>query len=88
MEPAEGGRVKRDSEDESDDRRFEPKRMFHDVGPAIAEADYQPRVYGIAEQTLATAFIKMKRDYGGPLVGGPAGVGATDRDCRARSRNH
>jgi hypothetical protein len=40
---------------------------MQDNGPAIADADYRPRIYGIPEQTWAAAFIKMKRDYGGPL---------------------
>lgn len=55
------------SEDEPTDRRLKPLHMFGDIGPAIADADYQPRIYGNPEQSLATAFIKMKRDYGGPL---------------------
>jgi len=52
---------------DDDDRRLRPLHMFGDVGPAIAEADYQPRVYGIPEQTLAAAFNEMKQDYDGPL---------------------
>jgi hypothetical protein len=82
MEPAEGGRVKRDSED-ADDRRFEPKRQYHDIGPAIAEAEFRPRIFGNPEQTLGATFIAMGKDYGGPLVGGPAGVARPMR--RARS---
>jgi hypothetical protein len=43
---------------------------FKDPGSPIAEAEYQPRVYGNPEQTLAAAFIAMKQDYGGPLPAG------------------
>jgi hypothetical protein len=43
---------------------------FRDPGEPIKEADYRPRISGNPEQTLATAFILMKRDYGGPLAGG------------------
>jgi hypothetical protein len=57
----------RASEDDSDDRRLKPGHMFRDIGPAVEEADYRPRTYGIPEQTLAAAFIAKKRDYGGPL---------------------
>jgi hypothetical protein len=39
--------------------------MFGDIGPAIAEADYKPRISGNPEVTLAAAFMLMKRDYGG-----------------------
>ena len=70
MAPAEGIRgmkAKRVSEDDSENRRLKPGHMFRDIGPAIKEDHYRPRIYGIPEQTLATAFVEMKRDYGGPL---------------------
>jgi hypothetical protein len=43
--------------------------MFGDIGPAIAEADYKPRISRNPEVTLAAAFILMKRDYGGTHEG-------------------
>jgi hypothetical protein len=49
------------------DAALEAKHMFGDVGPPIEQADYRPRIYGNPETILAAAFIKMKRDYGGPL---------------------
>jgi hypothetical protein len=45
-----------------------PLHMFGDIGPAIGEADYRPRIYGNPETILAAAFLKMKKDYGGPLL--------------------
>jgi hypothetical protein len=42
--------------------------MFHDIGPAIAEADYRPPIYGNPEDILAAAFAEMKQDYGGQLM--------------------
>jgi hypothetical protein len=51
-----------------DDRRLRPGHVFRDPGPPIAEADYRPRISGNPEQILAAAFIKLGRDYGGPLV--------------------
>jgi hypothetical protein len=59
--------MKAKREREPDDHRERPLHMFGDVGPAIAEADYRPGICGNPEETLAAAFIKMKRDYGGPL---------------------
>ena len=58
---------KREKAERDDDRRLRPLHVFGDVGPAIAEADYQPRVYGVPEHGLAAAFIRMGRDYGGPV---------------------
>jgi hypothetical protein len=55
-----------ESEDEGD-RRFEPKRQYHDVGPALADADFRPRIFGNPEQILAEAFLKAGRDYAGLL---------------------
>jgi hypothetical protein len=45
-----------------------PEHMFRDPGPAVAEPDYRPRIYGNPEQLLAGAFAEMKQDYGGPLL--------------------
>lgn len=59
--------MKAKSEDESDDRRLVPLHRFHDIGPAIADADYRPRIFGNPEQAMAEAFIKIGFDYGGPL---------------------
>ncbi|MCC8955280.1 hypothetical protein H8B02_18100 [Bradyrhizobium sp. Pear77] len=47
-----------------DDR---PLHGFGDVGPAIAAADWKPRVCGNPEKRLAAAFVAMGRDYGGPV---------------------
>jgi hypothetical protein len=52
------------------------ERRFHDLGPPIEEPEWKPRVIGSPEQIMAAAFLEMKRDYGGPLVAGPAGVRA------------
>jgi|HubBroStandDraft_4_1064222.scaffolds.fasta_scaffold1451667_1 hypothetical protein len=52
---------------DDDDSYQRPLHMFHDIGPPVAEADFRALIYGNPEQILATAFIKMKRDYGGPL---------------------
>jgi hypothetical protein len=44
--------------------------LFKDPGEPIDEADYQPKRLwsGVSpEQQLSAAFIKMGRDYGGPL---------------------
>ena len=51
----------------ADDRHLRPLHMFRDVGPAIADADYKPRISGNPEETLAAAFIREGQDYGGPL---------------------
>jgi hypothetical protein len=59
--------MSREKTERDDDCRLKPGHEFRDPGPAIKEADYQPRICGNPEQTLAAAFIKMKRDYGGPL---------------------
>jgi hypothetical protein len=58
-------RAERERAERADDRRLRPLHMFGDIGPAIAEADYKPRISGNPEVTLAAAFILMKRDYGG-----------------------
>ena len=42
-------------------------RHYGDVGPAIAEADYKPRISGNPEETLGLIFARLGRDYGGPL---------------------
>jgi len=60
-------RERDDREDESTDHRLKPQHMFRDIGPAVEQADYRPRTSENPEQILATAFIEMKRDYGGPL---------------------
>ena len=60
-------RAERERAERADDRRLRPLHLFGDIGPAVAEADYHPRVYGVPEQSLAAAFIQMKRDYGGAL---------------------
>jgi hypothetical protein len=60
-------KAKREKDSDEEDRRLRPLHMFRDIGPAIDDADYRPRIYGIPEQTLAAAFIEMKQDYGGPL---------------------
>jgi hypothetical protein len=60
-------KAKRESEDDAD-RRFEPKRMFHDIGAPINEADFKPRrICRSPEEIMAAAFIKERCDYGGPL---------------------
>jgi hypothetical protein len=56
---------RRAERERADDRRLRPLHMFGDIGPAIAEADYKPRISRNPEVTLAAAFILMKRDYGG-----------------------
>lgn len=52
---------------DDDDRRLRPLHMYRDIGPAVAEADYRPRIHGNPEETLAAAFIREGQDYGGPL---------------------
>jgi len=59
-------RAERERTERANDRQ-QPSHMFHDVGPAIAEADCRPRIYGNPEETLEAALTLMKRDYGGPL---------------------
>ena len=49
----------------------QPSHHFRDIGEPIGDADYQPRISGNPEQTLAAAFTSMKRDYGGPLHAAP-----------------
>jgi hypothetical protein len=46
---------------------LKPLHMFRDIGPPVAEADFRPGICGNPEETLAAAFVKMGRDYGGPL---------------------
>lgn len=60
-------RNEREKAERADDRRAIPLHKFGNVGRAIAEPDYKPRICGNPEETLAAAFIRMKRDYGGPL---------------------
>lgn len=50
-----------------DDRRLRPLHMYGDIGPAVEAPDYRPRISGNPEETLAAAFIREGRDYGGPL---------------------
>jgi hypothetical protein len=47
---------------ESDgDRRMSPGHTYHDIGPAVAEADYRPPIYGNPEEIIAAAFLAMGR---------------------------
>ena len=63
-----GAYCKRENAERDDDRPLRPLHMFGDIGPAIAEADYKPIVVQKdPEQSLAVAFLKLGRDYGGPF---------------------
>jgi hypothetical protein len=57
-----GAYRKREKAERDDDRRLRPLHMFGDIGPAIAETDYKPRICGNPEETLAAAFIPMMLD--------------------------
>jgi hypothetical protein len=73
-------RCERERAEREEDRRLKPAHMFHDPGAAIMEAEYRPvSVQKDPVEDLRTIFIKLGRDFGGPLVGQPAGARTSDR---------
>jgi hypothetical protein len=49
------------------EKQWPPGHTFRDPGPAVDAPDFRPRIYGNPERLLESAFLRMKRDYGGPI---------------------
>lgn len=52
---------------ELDKKRQKQVRHYADIGPPCGDADYKPRISGNPEESLAAAFRKLGKDYGGAL---------------------
>ncbi|MCK1403887.1 hypothetical protein [Bradyrhizobium sp. 76] len=40
------------SDAKDSDQRDRPKHMFRDIGPAVADPEFRPRIYGDPDQAL------------------------------------
>jgi hypothetical protein len=57
-----------DSKSERDyDLKGRQLHTYRDPGPAVEAPDFKPRIFGNPEEALAAAFVKLGRDFGGPL---------------------
>jgi hypothetical protein len=51
----------------AEQEQWPPSHKFKDPGPPIEAPDFEPRIFGNPERLLESAFLGMKRDYGGPI---------------------